>query len=127
MPRFSYPGYPIAPRLLRPILSIGLPVSYSRLAHDFPLLADLDEGIWAYVDQSVADILGRLVIARTRQMCTSPFWRLTYFPKFPQALNLADIQIEQPTYECLRNAIKLKLPKGLASLEQRKIMSKAGI
>lgn len=118
MARFPYPGYPIAPRLLRPVLSIGLPVSYARLAVEFPLLADLDESIWAYVDRSVADILGNLVITRATQMRPAPFWRLTYFPKLKQGLQLADIQVEGSTYECLCCAFKRELPEGLASLEQ---------
>ena len=118
MSRFPHQGYPIAPRLLRPILSIGLPVSYARIAGEFPLLADLDESIWAYVDKSVADILGNLVITRADQMRSAPFWRLTYFPILMQGLQLADIQIEQPTYECLSSVFKRELPQGLVSLEQ---------
>jgi len=62
--KFPYPGYPIAPRTLRPILSVGLPVSFARLTDAFPLLADLDERIWSYVDSSVAEQLGNLVVLR---------------------------------------------------------------
>jgi hypothetical protein len=51
-------------------------------------------------------------------MRSAPFWRLTFFPKLTQGLQLTDIQIEQPTYECLSSAFKRDLPKGLASLEQ---------
>ncbi len=118
MSRFPHPGYPIAPRLLRPILSIGLPVSYARLGGDFPLLADLDESIWSYVDRSVADLLGNLVITRAGQMRSAPFWRLTYFPRLTQDLQLDDIQIEQRTYECLSSLFKRELPEGLASLAE---------
>jgi hypothetical protein len=63
VPTFPYQGYPIAPRSLRPILSVGLPASFARLAHAFPLIADLDERIWAYVDQSAAERLGELVVS----------------------------------------------------------------
>lgn len=114
MSRFPYPGYPIAPRLLRPILSIGLPRAFSRLVGRFDLLADLDETVWSYVDQSVADMLGNLVITRAGQMRSVPFWRLTYFPKLTQGLQLDDIQIERPTYECL----KTRLREGLPSLSR---------
>jgi hypothetical protein len=116
--RFPYPGYPIAPWLLRPILSIGLPVSYARLTADFPLLADLDESIWSYVDRSVADLLGNLVISRASQMRSAPFWQLTYFPKLTQDLRLADIEVERPTYESLSRVFGKELPEGLASLAQ---------
>ena len=118
MSRFPHPGYPIAPPLLRPILSIGLPVSYARIAVDFPLLADLGESIWSYVDQSVADVLGNLVITRASQMSSAPFWRLTHFPKLTQDLQLSDIQIEEQTYECLSSVFKGELLKGLARLEE---------
>ncbi len=118
MSRFPYPGYPAAPPLLRPILSVGLPLSFARLADDFPLLADLDERIWAYVDRSAAERLGNLVIARAGQMRFARFWRITYFPKLTQGLQLDDIQIEQPTYECLSGVFKRDLPGGLASLAQ---------
>ena len=118
MSRFPHQGYPIAPRLLRPILSIGLPSSYVRLEGDFPLLADLDESIWGYVDQTVADFLGNLVIARAGEMRSAPFWRLTYFPKLARGVQLADVQIERTTFECLSSAVARELPEGLASLEQ---------
>lgn len=118
MSRFPNPGYPIAPRLLRPILSIGLPLSFVRLGDRFPLLADLDETIWTYVDQSVADIRANLVITRTGRMRSVPFWRVTYFPKLTQGLQLGDIQVERSTYECLRGAFNGELPEGLPSLAQ---------
>lgn len=118
MSRFPYPGYPIAPRLLRPILSIGLPLAFARLVSHFSLLADLDETVWTYVDQSVADILGNLVITRAGRMRSAPFWRLTYFPKLAHGLQLGDVQIEQSTYECLSDAFKRGLPEGLPSLAQ---------
>jgi len=118
MSRFPHPGYPIAPRLLRPILSIGLPRSFARLVGHFSALADLDETVWEYVDQSVADILGNLVISRAGQMRSAPFWRLTYFPRLTQGLQLEDIQIERPTHECLSDAFKRELPAGLPSLVQ---------
>jgi DNA-directed RNA polymerase alpha subunit len=97
---------------MRPILSIGLPRAFSRLVGRFDLLADLDETVWSYVDQGVADMLGNLVITRAGQMRSAPFWRLTYFPKLKQELQLDDIQIERTTYECL----KRRLPEGLSSL-----------
>jgi DNA-directed RNA polymerase alpha subunit len=114
--RFPNPGYPIAPRLLRPILSIGLPLAFVRLGDRFPLLADLDETIWTYVDQSVADILANFVITRAGRMRSVPFWRVTYFPKLTQGLQLGEIQVERSTYECLRGAFKGELPEGLPSL-----------
>jgi DNA-directed RNA polymerase alpha subunit len=128
--RFPNPGYPIAPRLLRPILSIGLPLAFARLGDKFPLLADLDETAWAYVDQSVADILGDLVIIRARQVPFAKFWRRTYFPTLTQGLQLCDIQIEQPTHECLSNAFERELSEGLPSLAQYTldhVLSKTGI
>jgi hypothetical protein len=51
-------------------------------------------------------------------MRSAPFWRLTYFPKLTHSLQLAAIQIEGPTHECLSSAFKRELPGGLASLEQ---------
>jgi hypothetical protein len=125
---FPYYSYPIAPRLLRPVLSIGLPVSYARITGNFPLLADLDERIWAYVDRSIADTLGNLVITRTAQMRLASFWQITHFPKVTQGLQLSDIQVERETHEFLNSGFKSELNEGLASLEQftlNRILSRA--
>jgi hypothetical protein len=51
-------------------------------------------------------------------MRSAPFWRLTYFPKLTQGVQLADIQIERPTYESLSRVFGKELPEGLASLAQ---------
>lgn len=116
MSKFPYPGYPIAPRPLRPILSVGLPVSFGRLADAFPLVADLDERVWSYVDWSVAEQLANLIVVRAGQMRSAPFWRLTYFPGLTQKLLLEDVQIEQPTYDSLRSLFLTEIPEGLAGL-----------
>ena len=116
MAKFPYPGYPIAPRSLRPILSIGLPASFDRLADAFPLLADLDERVWAYVDQSAAERLAYLVVSRAGQMRSAEFWRVTYFPQLTQRLQLEDIRLEQPTYEAMRSLCLREIPDGLAGL-----------
>jgi DNA-directed RNA polymerase alpha subunit len=84
----------------------------------FSALADLDETVWGYVDQSVADILGNLVITRASQMRSAPFWRLTYFPELTEGRQLNEVLIEQPTYECLSDAFKGKFTGGLPSLAQ---------
>src|SRR4051812_40235532 len=108
MSRFPHLGFPIAPRLLRPVLSTGLPRAFTRLVGRFSALADLDETVWEYVDQSVADILGNLVITRASQMRSAPFWRLTYFPELTEGRQLNEVPTEQPTYECLSYAFKGK-------------------
>ncbi len=58
------------------------------------------------------------VITRAGQMRSVPFWRLAHFPKLTQGLQLADIHIEEPTYECLSSVFKGEFLKGLASLEE---------
>jgi hypothetical protein len=114
--KFPYPGYPIAPRSLRPILCIGLPASFARLADAFPLMADLDDRVWAYVDQSAAEHLAYLVVSRASQMRSAEFWRVTYFPQLTQRVQLEDIQLEQPTYEAMRSLFLREIPDGLAGL-----------
>ena len=116
MSEFPHPGYPIAPQLLRPVLSVGLPASFARLTGTFPLLADLDERIWSYVDRAVAERLGNLVITRAYQMRTAAFWRMTYFPRLTSALRLDDIRIERFTYESLSSLFAREIPEGLAGL-----------
>src|ERR1039458_3658614 len=116
--RFPYPGYPIAPQLLRPVLSVGLPASFARLTGTFPLLADLDERIWSYVDRTVAERLGNLVITRAYQMRTAAFWRMTYFPRLTSALRLDDIRIERFTYESLSSLFAREIPEGLTVLQK---------
>jgi len=100
---FPHSGYPIAAPTLRPILSVGLPATFARLAGDFPLLADLDERIWGYVDLSVAERLASLVISRGQQMRDAPFWKLTRFPHLKRELQLEDLAIEEATAVCLRS------------------------
>ena len=116
MPAFPHAGHPVAPPLLRPVLSVGLPVSLARLSVNFPLLADLDERIWAYVDRSVAGHLGQLVISRAGQMRSAPFWRKTYFPRLKAGLNPEEIQIEDFTYQCLGRMFKDNVLDCLPSL-----------
>ena len=116
MSEFPHPGYPIAPHLLRPVLSVGLPVSFARLTDTFPLLADLDERIWSYVDRPVAECLGNFVITRAYQMRTAVFWRMTYFPRLTSALRLDDIRIERVTYQSLSSLFAREIPEGLTDL-----------
>ena len=116
MSAFPHPGYPVAPALLRPVLSVGLPGSLACLSVDFPLLADLDERIWAYVDRSVAEHLGQLVISRAGQMKSAPFWRRTYFPRLDAGLHLEEIHIEDFTYQCLGRMFKDNVADCLPSL-----------
>ncbi len=103
MSTFPHAGYPIAPPTLRPVLSVGLPAFFARLADDFPLLADLDERIWGYVDLSIAERLGALVISRAEQMRDAPFWKITHFPRVKSAVQLEALAIEEATAGCLRS------------------------
>lgn len=116
MSSFPHSGYPIAPPTLRPILSVGLPTSFAPLAGDFPLLADIDERIWDYVDLSVAERLASLVIARAQQMRDAPFWKLTRFPRLKCEVQIDNLAIEAATEICVRRACGKSLVQGTANI-----------
>jgi hypothetical protein len=115
--KFPNLGYPIAPPLLRPILSVGLPVSFARLTEVFPLLADLDERVWSYMDRSTAEQLGNLVVVRAKQMRSASFWQITHFPRLTQRLPLEEIRLERATYEVLKILFVTEISDGLTGLE----------
>ena len=111
-------------------MSVGLPATFARLAGDFPLLADLDERIWAYADLSVAGRLADLVISRVEQMRDAPFWRLTRFPPLKCEVQLEDLAIEVATKVSLRNAyggLFVSSMSGLASYTLDHFVSTFGI
>jgi hypothetical protein len=127
---FPHPGYPIAAPTLRPVLSVGLPGSFVRLADDFPLVADLDERIWGYVDLGVAAHLAGLVISRAQQMRDAPFWKLTRFPRLKRELQLEDLAIEEATAVCLRSTrgrLFVSDASGLAQYSLDHIVSILGV
>jgi hypothetical protein len=111
-------------------LSIGLPSSFIALANDFPLLADLDERVWAYVDQSVAMRLASLVIAHIQQMRDAPYWKRTHFPRLIGNPKIEDLILEEATYECFNcmfSRLQIEYVSDLTNYDLDRLVSEAGM
>lgn len=118
MPQFPHRGYPIAPPTLRPILGVALPTYLTSFVQVFSSLADLDERIWSYVDNRIAERLGNLVVARAEKMRASDFWQTTCFPSLTCPIDLRDLKLEEHTAVYLTPMFRKELGGNAAGLAQ---------
>ena len=102
---YPHPGYPLSPKLLRPVLSTPLPDWCADISKDFRTLADLSESIWAYLNSNDIKNLSDVVVGQAVATRGGIFWKDTSFPLLPRPLQLTELLIEQSTLECLTSAI----------------------
>jgi hypothetical protein len=110
--RYPRMGDRIAPMALREILGLRAP---APLVEGFPgrkvLLRDLDERVWDYLTREQIDALAEIIVEHVRNKDCNRVIHLRHLPRAPAGMTLADLSLENRTYNCLVRERFLKEPQ----------------